>query len=147
MRWTLKLRTCTIRCASYGSAINNFFSSVNDPFPVLPNFPQNGQLGLGRRYGAEIRIILKLGTCIFGCATEGTSSNDFSISVKDHLPDLPHFFPKLITWSMNTLPRKDKVHIDKTQSRNTLRGWDKDHIEAWHLNMQGRYRRYLYQQF
>ena len=38
----------------------NLFS-VNDPLPVLPNFSQNGQLGLGTRYGAEIRIILKLG--------------------------------------------------------------------------------------
>ena len=57
----------------------NLVLSLNDPLPVLPNSSQNGQLGLGTRYGAEIRIILKLGTCIFRCATEGTSINDFSI--------------------------------------------------------------------
>ena len=96
--------------------------SVNDPLPVIPNFSQNGQLGLGTRYGAEIRIILKLATCIFRCATEGIFINDFSISVKDPLPDLPIFFPKWITWSMNTLRIEDEVHIDTTQSRTTLRG-------------------------
>ena len=115
------LRSCTIRCATYGPAINNFSFSVNDPLPVLPIFSQKGQLRLGTRYGAVIRIILKLGNCIFRCATGGTSINDFSISVKDPLPDLPNFFPKWITWSMNTLRRKDKVHIDTTESRNTLR--------------------------
>ena len=67
------------------------FFSVNDTVLVLPIFSQNVQLGLGTRYGAEIRIILKLGTCIFRCATEGTSINDFSISQKDPLPDLPNF--------------------------------------------------------
>ena len=77
------------------------FFSVNDPLPVLPIFSQNGQLGLGTRYGEEIRIILKLATCVFRCA-----------SVKDPLPDLPTFLPKWITWSMNTLRRKDKVHIE-----------------------------------
>ena len=96
MRFILKLRTCTIRCATYGAAINNIFSSVNDPLPVLPNFSQNGQLGLGTRYGAEIRIILKLGTCIFMCATEGTSINDFSISVRDLLPDLQNSLPNIL---------------------------------------------------
>ena len=30
---------------------------------------------------------MKLGTCIFRYATEGTSIKDFSISVKDPLPD------------------------------------------------------------
>ena len=65
--------------------------SVNDPLPVLPNFPLNGQLGLGTRYEAEIRIILMLGTCIFRCPTKGTPINDFNISVKDPLPDLPNF--------------------------------------------------------
>ena len=122
MRFILKLRSFTIRYATYGSTINIFFSSVNDPLPALPNFSQNGQLGLETRYGAEIRIILKLGTCIFRYATEGPSINDFNISVKDPLPDLSNFFPKWITRSMNTLRRKDKVHIDTTQSRNTLRG-------------------------
>ena len=67
--------------------------SMNDPLLVLPIFSQNGQLGFGTRYGAEIRIILKLGTCIFRCATEGTSINDFCISVKEPLPDLPNFPP------------------------------------------------------
>ena len=108
MRFLLKLRTCTIRCATYGTAI----FTGNDPSPVLPNFSQNGQLGLGTRYGEEIRIILKLGTSIFRCDTEGTSINDFSISVKDHLPDLANFLPKWITRTMNTLRRKDKVHIE-----------------------------------
>ena len=89
--------------------------SVNDPFPKRTTRS-------GTRSGAEIRIILKLGTCIFRCAIEGTSINDFWISVKDRLPDLPKFFPKWITWSVNTLQRKDKVHIDTTQSRNKLRG-------------------------
>ena len=88
------------------------FFSVNDPLPVLPNFPLNGQLGLGTRYEAEIRIILMLGTYIFWGATEGTSINDFRISVKDPLADLPIFLPKWITRSMNTLRRKDKVHIE-----------------------------------
>ena len=73
----------------------NLVFSVNDPLPDVPNFSQNEQLSLGTRYGAEIRIILKLGTCIFRCATEGTSINDFSISVKDPLPDLPIFFTKM----------------------------------------------------
>ena len=86
--------------------------SVNDPLLVLPIFSQNGQLGLGTRYGAEIRIILNLGTCIFRCATEGTSSNDFSISVKDRLPDLTNILPKWITWSMNAQRRKEKDHIE-----------------------------------
>ena len=43
--------------------------SVNDPLPVLPNFSQNGQVGLGTHYGEAIRIILKIVTCIFMCAT------------------------------------------------------------------------------
>ena len=68
--------------------------SVNDLLPVLPIFSQNGQVGLGTRYKAEIRIILKLGNPRFTCATEGTSINDSSISVKDHLPDLPKNFQK-----------------------------------------------------
>ena len=59
------------------------FFLVYDPLPALPNFSQNGQIGLGIRYGEEIRIILKLATCIFRCATEGTSINDFSFSEKD----------------------------------------------------------------
>ena len=67
--------------------------SVNDPLLVLPIFSHNGQLGLGTRYGAEIRIIFKLGIGIFRCATEGTSINDFCISVKDPLPDLPNCPP------------------------------------------------------
>ena len=100
----------------------NLVFSVNDPLPAVPNFTQNGQLSLGTRYGAEIRIILKLGTCIVRCATEGTSMNGFRISVKDALPDLPKLFPKWITSFMNTLRRKDKVHIDTTQSMNTIRG-------------------------
>ena len=112
MRFILKLRTCTIGCATYGTAINNFKFFGNDPLPVLPNFSQNGQIGLGTCYGAGIRIILKLGSCIFKCATEGTSINDFSISVKDPLPDLPIFFPEWITRCMNTIRRKDMVHIE-----------------------------------
>ena len=96
--------------------------SVNDHLPVLPVFSQNGELGLGTRYRAEIRITLKLGTVYSGALTEGSSINDFRISVKDPSPDLPNFFPKWITWFMNTLRRKDKVHIDTTQSRNMLRG-------------------------
>ena len=106
------------------------FFSVNDPLAVLPNFAQNGQLGLGTRYGAEIRIIMKLGICIFRCATEGTSINDFNISVKHPLPDLPIFLLKWITQSMNTLRRKDKVHI-----------------EAHNLYFQVRYIGNLYQRF
>ena len=43
--------------------------SVNDTFPDLPNFPRNGQLGLGTRYGEEMRIMLKLTTCTFRFAT------------------------------------------------------------------------------
>ena len=39
--------------------------SVNDPLPDLPNFHGNGQLGLGTRYGDEIRFILKVTTCTF----------------------------------------------------------------------------------
>ena len=110
MRFILNRRTCIIRCTTYGTAFNKF--SFFGALPVLPNFPQNGRLDLGTHYGAEIRIILKLGTCIFRCATEGTSLNDFSISVKDPLPDLPNFLPKWVPWSMNTLRRKDKVHIE-----------------------------------
>ena len=68
--------------------------SVN-PFLVHPIFSQNGQLGLGTRYGAEKRIILKLGTCIFRYATEGNTIKDFSISVKDPLPDPPNFFSEM----------------------------------------------------
>ena len=104
--------------------------SVKDPLPVLPKFSHNGQLGLGTRYGEEIRMFLKLATCIFRCATEGTSINDFSFSEKDHLPDLRIFLPKWITWSMNTLQRKDKVHI-----------------EAQNLYFQGCYIENLYQRF
>ena len=55
---------------------------------------------------------LKLETSILRYATEGASINSFSISVKDPLPDLPKFLPKWITRSMNTLRRKDKVHIE-----------------------------------
>ena len=88
------------------------FFSVNDRLPVLPKFSQNGQLGLGTRYGAEIRIIWKLGTSIFRCATEGTSINDFSISVKDHFPHHQTFPPKWITRSKNTLRRIEKFHIE-----------------------------------
>ena len=51
---------------------------VNDALLVLPIFSQIGQLDVGTRHGAKIRIIVKLGTCIFRCATEGTSINDFS---------------------------------------------------------------------
>ena len=36
---------------------------------------------------------------------------------------------------MNTLRRKDKVHIDTTQFWNTLRGWDKDHIEDYNMHI------------
>ena len=121
--------------------------SVNDHLPDLPNFPRNGQLGLRTRYGAEIRIILKLGTCIFRCATLGTSINDFSISVKDPIPDLPNCFPKSITWSMNTLRRKDEVHIDTTQSRNTLWRRDKDHIVAQNMYFKVCYIGSLYRRF
>ena len=42
---------------------------VNDPLPDLPNFPGNGLLSLGTRYGDEIRITLKVRTCTFRCAT------------------------------------------------------------------------------
>ena len=84
----------------------NFVFKLNDPLPVLPNSSQDGQLGLGTRYGAEIGIILKLRTRIFRCAIEGTFINDFSISVKDPLPDLPNYLPKWITRPMNTLRRK-----------------------------------------
>ena len=55
-----------------------FAFSVNDPLPDLPNFPRNGLLGLGACYGEEIRFILQLRTCIFRCATKGTTINDFS---------------------------------------------------------------------
>ena len=34
------------------------FFSLNDSLPVFPNFSQNEQLGLGTRYGDDIRIIL-----------------------------------------------------------------------------------------
>ena len=112
MRFIFKLRTCTSGALHMEPLSTILFFSVNDPLPVLPNFSQNGQLDLGTPYGAEIRIILKLGTCIFWCATEGTSIIDFSISVKDPLPDLPKFLPKWIIRSMNTLRRKDKVHIE-----------------------------------
>ena len=60
--------------------------SVNEPFPDVLNFPPNGKLGLGMRYGDEMRILLKLRTCFFTCATYGTSINDFSF-----FPDLQWF--------------------------------------------------------
>ena len=123
------------------------FCLVNDPLHVIPTFSQYGQFGLGTCSAAEIRFILKLGTCIFRCATEGTSISDFSISGKDPLPDLPNFFPKWITCSMNTLRRKDQVHFDTTQSRNTLRGWDKDHIVAWNMYFEVCYIRNVRQRF
>ena len=130
MRFILKFRTCPIRWATYGTPINNFSFFGERPLPVLPIFSQNGQLVLGTRYGAEIMIILKLGTCIFKCATDGTSIHNFTISVKDPLPDLPNILLKSITNSMNALRRREQVHIDKTQSRNTVRGRDEDHIVA-----------------
>ena len=77
-----------------------------------------------------MRFILKLRTCTIRCVTYGTAINDFSISVKDPLPDLPIFLPKWITRSMNTLRRKDKVHT-----------------EAYNLYFQVRYIGNLYQRF
>ena len=85
--------------------------SVNDPLPDLPNFPPNVELSLGTRYGEQIRIILKLATCIFSCATGGTSLTDFSLSVKDRLPDLPTLLPKWINWSMNHPGSVNIAHI------------------------------------
>ena len=73
----------------------NLVFSVNDPLRVLPNFSHNGQLGLGTCYGEEMKIILQLATCIFRCATEETSINDFSFSVKNPLPDLPNFLTEM----------------------------------------------------
>ena len=52
--------------------------SVNDPLPDLPNFCQNGLIGLGTRYGEKIRFMVKLTICTFKCATLVTSINDFS---------------------------------------------------------------------
>ena len=65
------------------------------------------------RYWDEIRIILKLGTCTFTWTTLGTSINDFS------------FFGEWpFTWSPKVQPKWI------TRSKNTLRRWEKDHIEA-----------------
>ena len=50
--------------------------SLDDPIPVLPNLHCSGQLGLGIRYGEEVRFILKLRTCTFTWTTLGTSIND-----------------------------------------------------------------------
>ena len=50
---------------------------------------------LGTHYGAEIRNIVEVGPCIRRCAKERVSSNDYSISVKDPLLDLPEKFSKM----------------------------------------------------
>ena len=67
--------------------------SEKDPIPVLPNFSQNAQLSLGTRYGEKIRLLLKLRTCTFKCATQETLSAMLAFSVDDPLPDHPNFPP------------------------------------------------------
>ena len=90
-----------------------FVFSVDDPFPDLPNFPPNGQLGLGMRYGEEMWFILKLRTCTIRCATYGTSINDFRF-----------FGERSFSWSLKISPKWISL------SRNTLRRWEKDNVEA-----------------
>ena len=86
--------------------------SVNEPLLDLPNYPGNRYLGLGTLYGDKIRIILKLRTCSFTSIHREPLSMIFALSLKDPLPDTPNFIPKWITWSMNTLWRKNIVHIE-----------------------------------
>ena len=70
-------------------------------------------IGVRTRYGDEIRIILKLRTCTFTWTRLGTSINDFSF-----------FCERPFTWSPKLSPKWI------TRSRNTLRRWEKDHLEA-----------------
>ena len=117
--WSLEpLLSCALR---RDLQFTIFVFSVDDTFPHHPNPTRNGYHVLGTRYGEEKRFILKHRTCTFMCATYGNSINDFSSFGERPFTWSPKYFPKCVTWSRNTLRRKDKFQI---QANSLYSHWE-----------------------
>ena len=112
-RIILKLKTCTFPWHTSGTTISIFIFFGELPFTLFPKSFRNGYLGIRKRYAVALSVALPIWTCTFTWTSLGTSIKDFRF-----------FGGRPFTWS----PKVSQKWI--TRSKNTLRRWEEDHIEA-----------------